>query len=222
MVRLVVVHGGHTWRLPLDAGDLTWARMLADDVMKFAEAPVAVSAADRSRPSRAAPIIALAGGVAVATVAFGLTRFQPLSFMAFMFLAAVAAARPAAPAAFGLGTIALANAAWLAMRWHDAHCAAVRVFLPSAAVFGGLGVVLVVAGIFQRRHRQKDSDGFRLAVGALIVDLALRVALALFARHRGFPGATDWLQMSAPSGLALLAVGLFGRRRGAPGERARR
>lgn len=167
---LVVRYAGRAWRLPLDAADLTWARMLADDVLNHPPLPEATPPSVVPGSDRVTRWLPAIGAAALLPLFLGLPALSHL--MTFAALAAIIAiaTRPGVAAALATGTSALIAAVghsylYPFVSWTRSLAEEGLPFAIAAASF--------VGAWFSARER-RGSDGIRLTrrllTGALVLD----------------------------------------------------
>jgi tetratricopeptide (TPR) repeat protein len=185
---LIVRHDQSVWRLPVAVGDLTWARMLADDVMNhppLRETVPPVAPLQSERVTKWLPAIGIA---AMAAIMLGVPAARSLVGVTMMSAFVAILLRPGVASALALGTTAVIWAVpW--PYWHRGW----HVHLFGDAGIAGkgmlLGVAVVsVAGAWFAAREGRARDGVRFTVGLLVATLILDVALAaaLFLVGRSF------------------------------------
>ena len=185
---LIVRHDRGVWRLPLDVGDLTWARMLADDVMNHPPLREALGPSVPFQSNRVTKWLPAIGVAAMATIMLGVPAARSLVSVTMMSAFIAILVRPGVASSLAVGTTAVMSAVpWPS--WHRGWY--VHGFGDRWIARGGmlLGVaVLSLAGAWFAAREERARDGVRFTVGLLVAALALEVLLAaaLFLFGRSF------------------------------------
>jgi tetratricopeptide (TPR) repeat protein len=208
---LIVRHDRSVWRLPLGDADLTWARMLADDVMNHPPLREATPPAVPLKGDRATKLLPWMTAAAMLLIMLGVPAGRDLASLTILSCMIALGLRPGVAPALALGTAALVSAVpmshweWI-VDWKRGPWLAREGLL---VAFGGLS--LASAWFAAREARARD--GIRLTIGLLCAALAWSVLITVVLAAHGrayFIHAHEIV-----SAIAALAAVLIWRRRAA-------
>jgi tetratricopeptide (TPR) repeat protein len=205
---IVVQADRRAWRLPLATSDLSWARMLAEDILSPTRPIVELPTAPRKTFDVERAVVMGLGFFVTASMMFGPHIWQDLEIPQFLLVSVVMVIRPAAPAALAFGTSILTA---VAMALGNEPTLATVLENDAAIV---LALIALAAGIAFRRRPRIERDGFGLTLGALGVEVALAAFPWIVLTLRHAASAVDFgLGKLVPMVVASLVVVAWGRGR---------
>ena len=210
--RLVVRHARGVWRLPLSVGDLTWARMLADDVMNNSPLPEATPPSVPVTNDRVTKWLPAIGVAVMLMIMLGVPAARHLVSITLLSAVIAIVVRPGVASALAVGTAVVFKmppypvwyGAWHFQSQGDG-------WLAREGMLAAVGVLSLTGAWFAARERHPRA-GLRVTVGLLVTSLAIEVLLAVVLLVRGqFFHPRDLVSASAAL-LAVLAWWWFGGR----------